>query len=892
MVEKSGKISISDLIKKLSVLGVRVTLPDILAGLEVDDFTINKQQPSLSFTCQSDGYGRFALVGSKANEQWSVALGVEADLNLEFPSIPLLSDALGAPKLKAVSVFMAGKTLPSKELLASQPIFGDGLTPGISLRAQLELGDKTVDATTQLEDAPGDDQRDAPGTPEPVRSVRWIKVDKDFGPVHFEKIGFGFNAEKQVSITPAFTVKLSALTVELDGLSVSFPMKSPSRLSANLDGLSLSYASPALTISGEFLHQASDSGDMYAGDALIKAAAFELSALGAYFKPSTGAPSIFIYLIYEGELGGPPFFFIKGLAGGFGFNYRLKIPDIDGVKSFPFVAQATGTNIFGSSPAPADALDKLKDFVTPQVGEDWLAAGVRFSTFEILDSFALLTAQVGTTFEIALLGLSTLQMPPDDPNPIAQAQLALDADFSDETGLLKVEGKLTSESFILSSACKLTGGFAFYTWFSGDHEGDFVITLGGYNDRYNKPSHYPSEPRIGFRWQISDELHLEGGIYFALTPAAVMAGGKLSATFESGGLRAWFDAYADFLLLWKPFQYEIDLGLDIGVSYTVHVWFVHVTISVHLGVNASLYGPPFGGEATIHVGPFNVTIHFGHSSPPALPPLTWSAFSSSFLPAATVRAAISGGKRKGPTSGYAGSIVDPASLELRLDTAIPIKTGKFNEQPFTAQSFATAPFAAPNSSSWTTSFGVGPCAVPAGRFESDCTITLQYSTEVGGPKRDCGATDFVLATLVTSSPKTLWGASRVLGDTSWLNEQSLIAQTLTGFTITTGKKPAGHQIGPYPVATLLVHKDIHKFQWASPSRPSTDSFDQSQAMATLASTIGDARVSQQRTSLLEALKLAGLPITDTRPDVSQLSQHAANILLAPPALRLLGEERR
>ena len=50
----------------------------------------------------------------------------------------------------------------------------------------------------------------------------------------------------------------------------------------------------------------------------------------------------------------------------------------------------------------------------------------------------------------------------------------------------------------MTPECRLTGGFAFYTWFSGDHEGDFVVTLGGYQQKFKRPSHYPVVPRLGF----------------------------------------------------------------------------------------------------------------------------------------------------------------------------------------------------------------------------------------------------------------------------------------------------------------------------------------------------------------------------------------------------------
>ena len=681
-------------------------------------------------------------------------------------------------------------------------------------------------------------------------------------------------------------MRLSPLEVDLEGLSVSVPFKTPTSISLDIDGLSLSYLSSALSIGGEFLHQTTNGLDTYEGGAFIKAESYDLAGYGAYVKAA--APSLFLYLILDAELGGPPFFYVEGLAGGFGYNYQLTIPSIDDVAAFPFVVQVNSNNVFGSSPKPTDVLAKLNDVVKPQVGEDWLAAGVKFSTFKLLDSFALLTGKLGTNFEIALLGLSTLSVPPEAPTPIAQAQLAIDADWSQSSDLLKVEGRLTPASYLFSKDCQLTGGFAVYMWFAGEHAGDFVITLGGYNPSFSKPTWYPDEPRVGYRWQIGSELHIEGGLYFALTPSAVMAGGKLSATFQSGGLRAWFDESADFLLSWKPFHYSADLELGIGVSYTIKVWFVRKTITVHLGVSVNLSGPPFGGVARFKAGPFHVKIHFGDTSGASLPPISWDEFRQSFLPqnkantGDIVQARVASGKVKGPT-GYKGYIVDPSSTQLALSTAIPIKSGSYNAGSL------------PGTATCNTQFGVASCGVPADQLKSDVSITITYSDDAGGTGSNCDPGNFSLTPVFSNSPGSLWGPPRYAGDHALLSDPALIGNTLTGFTVVPSKQPTGKQLGPFDVLTLLYSysrtEDVLTFAWETTARPTTDSFDQGDAVQQLTSTIGSAAVATTRTNILQALAAQGLFIPDPQPDVSSIAQYAADVLLASPALRLLGEER-
>lgn len=882
---------LSDLFDKI---GVNLPLPAILQDVSVDPSSLKLDSASVSCSYKPDGYGTFTLAGSKTENQWAVAFGIEADLGarLPFPSIPLLSAAVTPLEIDKICVLVTGATVPGN--LPADP-FGSGLTAGISIRVVLKIGSHSVDKTVRILDAAKYPSVSA-GSPIQVPNVGWLKISQSFGPIDFDKLGLGFLHKSasggngwNINLNPVFSVKLPDLAVTLDGLSLDtlFKNPSPADFTCDLNGLLIACTSNAVAISGEFLHQHTTQGDSYGGAAFIKFSGYELAGLGEYLSGAN--PSLFLYLLLDSdssELGIPPFFVVKGLAGGFGYNYQLNIPSIDKVADFPFVQQAISNNVFGKAPKPADVLAKLGDAVTANVGEVWLAAGIRFSSFELLSAFALLTAQFGTNLEFALLGVASLSVPPDVDEPIAQAQLALEASYSTSSEVLRVEGQLTPDSYILAKACRLTGGFAFCMWFGEDHAGDFVVTLGGYNPRFQKPPHYPDEPRLGFKWEVSSQLHVEGGGYFALTPHAIMAGGSLNATFQSGGLHAWFDVDADFLMIWKPFYYEADLGVSIGVSYRIKVWFVHVTITVHLGVDLSLHGPPFGGKARFHVGPFHVTISFGDSSSTPQPPITWDEFVSAFLPAKPVSGQISAGKVLKESGGsYAGSIVKANSVRVALATAIPIRTVTY----VGCSQVANAP-------SWSTDIGAAPCSVKSDQFNSDVTIAVQYSANAGDTSKSaCDPAEFIVTPILTQSPQSLWGAPRNQGDMTWINppNQGLIAQTLTGFTVVPAPLPLGHQIGPYPVAELLYSydpvEDVISYAWEALARPTTDGFDQSQAMAELTSTIASGQASQARSDILQALAAQGLTLPN--PDVSQIAQNAANVLLAPPILSLLGEEK-
>ena len=65
----------------------------------------------------------------------------------------------------------------------------------------------------------------------------------------------------------------------------------------------------------------------YIGGAVVSVAGyFELSAIGGYTQLPDGDPSLFIFASLVAPLGGPPWFFMTGVAGGFGLNRSRPIP--------------------------------------------------------------------------------------------------------------------------------------------------------------------------------------------------------------------------------------------------------------------------------------------------------------------------------------------------------------------------------------------------------------------------------------------------------------------------------------------------------------------------------------------------------------------------------------
>lgn len=456
-------------------------------------------------------------------------------------------------------------------------------------------------------------------------SVKWLAVNKSIGVFHLSRLGISLRGSR-LGILVDVSLLVNPFTFELLGAGIEADVPSLRDPGFLLEGFSVDFHSASLSVSGAFRH----SDDSYMGEVKVAAGSFSIAVMGEYSGNGMTAYAVLSY-----PLGGPPCFVVTGLAAAFGYNRSLRLPDIDKVADYPLVAAAV------DGYDRARLVSGLKEYVADSSGERFLAAGVKFTSFEIVKGFALLTVAFGRNTEIGLLGLADIVMPPDSgKTPIARAQLALKAAVQPALGTVSCEARLSEASYIFSQNCRLQGGFAVYMWFAGSHKGDFVVTLGGYHPAYHKPDHYPDVPRLGFNWDVlpvQNQLVLSGEFYFALTPSAMMAGGKLSAVYSCGNLRAYFIAYADFLLQWKPFAYDIRIGIALGASYRVDVWFIHHTFTIELSADLHIWGPEFSGEAHISWYIISFTIPFGDTAKQNVPPLVWDEFRDSFIPSGAVK---------------------------------------------------------------------------------------------------------------------------------------------------------------------------------------------------------------------------------------------------------------
>jgi hypothetical protein len=498
---------------------------------------------------------------------------------------------------------------------------------------------------------------------------------------------------------------------------------------------------------------------VYNGTATIKFESLGLAVLGSY-SYYDGHPSMFIYGVLSAPMGGIPAFFVTGLSAGFGYNRDLVLPQLPQLGQFPLVSEAMGTS---RSAATLDAeMTKLSNYIPPSIGEYWAAAGVKFTTYKVLDSFALVSVGFGNHLSLNLMGMSTAVAPPlaTGNAVLAEIQMALLASIDPSSGFVGFSADLTSNSFVLSRDARLTGGFAFYAWYSGEHAMDFALSVGGYNNKFSRPAHYPIVPRVGLNWQFSSQLSIKGQLYFALTPSMMMAGGSWDITWKDGSISVWFSANVDFIIGWKPFTYSASAHIQVGASYKGH--FGHV-YSLSASANLDVWGPDFSGKAKIDLSVISVTVEFGATKKQSAKPITWSDFKSSFLPDNVLTFNVNKGLIAKDTNGVL--IVDQCGFEITLNSIAPIK------QVIGAKR-----------GSYSGKFGIAPMGI--GHTDMYSTLLLEI---VGSESL------FDIIPIYKSVPAALWGESL----TPSLTGNALILELVCGFIIK--PKPVSR-----PDATALI----------------------------------------------------------------------------------------
>lgn len=515
-------------------------------------------------------------------------------------------------------------------------------------------------------------------------NVQWLDVGKSLGPLHLARLGFAINGG-HLAVKADASLSAAGVTLSADGLGfvLALPTESePLRFEhVTLDGFGVDFRRDPLRFAGAFLN----SDGEFAGAVTISAPTFDLHAVGA-MSMIEHAPSMFLYGVLDYPLGGPGFFYVEGFAAGFGLHRKLRAPTLREVRDFPLVSDVLGTprRPHGrDAPVPAGAvrapdigskLETFHEWIQPRLGEYFFAAGIRFTSFKVIEGFALVIVRASEHFDVDLIGTATYETPPrlaDGVPALAHVELDLLGYFGPDEGIVSIEARLNRNSYVFSGACKIRGGFAFVSWFAGDNAGDFVLSVGGYAPGFD-PGHYPAVDRVSIEYRVSSAVTLSGDCYLALTPSLVMAGFSAHARAHFGDLEVWFDLSVDFRIRWEPYHYDAHAHVAIGAKW--HVFRIDAWADLHV------WGPEFSGRAHVDwaICSFNVT--FGAAVRTGPSPIGWDDFAKSFLPLAPGDATpdllacrvVSGLSETVRTERGDFWIVNPADLCVAVASVVPL----------------------------------------------------------------------------------------------------------------------------------------------------------------------------------------------------------------------------
>ena len=670
----------------------------------------------------------------------------------------------------------------------------------------------------------------------------YVDIHKVFGPLHIDRIGLAHTTVPLGDAVGALIdggVSIAGLTVDVQGLELDIPLKAPADMSqwrVDLAGLAASFVSGPVSIAGGLLKTTASGAIEYRGELAVNVGTFGLTALGAYAQPSDPGggsyTSLFVYVLVNAPIGGPPYLFITGLSGGAGYNRQLVVPsDPTTVATFPLL------QVMGSEPAdPMLTLTAMSAAMPPRRGSYWVAAGVTFTTFELLNTKAMAYVALDRGFEVGLIGLMTMALPEPD-EALVSVELALSARYSSSDELLAIRAQLTNNSWLISRDCQLTGGFAFYAWFGDSPQ--VLLTIGGFGPNWQitpgdpHASQYPLVPPVGFHWAVGGGIVVKGESYFALTPHQLAFGGRLEATYSAGVIKVWFMVWLDVELEWDPMHYHFDAGVSIGASFTltIDLLFGSITISVSVSLSASVVvdGPPLHGIVTVELEIASVTVQFGQSQPPGY--LGWNDFGAKYAGTAPLPDASRGAGTSLATVAY-GQLADSTQQATPAATA-PTPDGSaaapwlvlpefgltvISKTPLTTASFDGQ---AVVSDGYTGVFDLAPTGAPGHGFQSSMAVTIELwnaQTSTGTAEPGLGAG---VAGLDGHFPISVW-VPNPPPDTSTVSSSPTMTKAMPGvslaFPVTIAPAAAPPDI---PISTLVEDEpgSVRELPFTGPAGP-------------------------------------------------------------------------
>ncbi|MDW3191114.1 MAG: DUF6603 domain-containing protein [Cytophagales bacterium] len=817
-----------------SLMGLRISSPSGAA------LSLN----GLPLTLSIKEFFLASLVSDNAPASILFHADLNLGLDLDLSTLPVLGKFLSEAQFKFNQLnfsYASGQTQPTElqainillhsfngvPFYTPQPALRSQQAPtinypkGFSLQGALILGEnaESIPLHTQFSGGPGQSGSASKAPAKPSH------LGKQYGPIILDSVSL---ASRDGGVGLKFTggLMIGPVTFELINFEITSPLDhfDPD---ISIDGLGLDVKKGALNLEGLMLKdhfQIPDKNgkpeevDGFSGELVIDYKQYSLAALGSYAQLKDGTPSLFLYAFLGTPLGGPPIFFVTGVAAGFGYNRTLELPSPTGISTFPLIEPVMGTPPAGSLATEFDAMNM--DF-KPKEGAFWGAIGVRGESFKMVQSFILLDVQFNDHIEVDIIGISNMTFPTpkeegsqgnNNTHPLAKIIIGIIARYLPEKGILTIKGAFQPGTYVLNPNAHITGSFGMLSVFATQtdgfykdaREGEFVLSIGGYPAHFPVKSYYPQPQRIRLNWQVNPILSVKASGYFAIVPDAMLAGGVFEALYRIGGflsISASFTLAADFKIFWKPYHYtaQISLSIDVQASFNIPLVFftLHFPFNMEFGANLDIWGPPFAGKGQVFVHAvvtFTVDVSFGNASP-ALPAIDWEEFQTSFLPEPhkMLTASVTDGLISTTDDMH---IVNPKEISIECHTGFPLTSIAYGNTSNPCKS----------------DFGIAPMGLLSD-LKSELTISIKQNGE------DV-TKDFSYTELSRDLPAALWELGTGANTPEKTYGKGLVTDLVCGVKIIATGQPSSNNtssIGGIPpdLLELPAARSFDDFDYAN-----------------------------------------------------------------------------
>ena len=641
---------------------------------------------------------------------------------------------------------------------------------------------------------------------------------------------------------------------------------------------------------------------------------FQFLLMGAYApKTANGKASLFGFGFVGWPIPAPDPFGFQGLAGGGAYNRDLILPTVDKLDQFPFIQAAMAfaePNGAFKNPFPSDYTDPAglvntlhaldDEIAPPKDGIYWGVVGAAFSVISagrLIKAFALLSGLGGAKTRISAVGELQLSMPPTGFGTNEEKLVFIDTFFEliiDISGkMIGFDAYIKYNSFIVEKNIHVTGGLSLRIWW-GDvgSSGHFLISAGGYAPNLNLSSfpQYPNVPRLAITMDLGNLCQAKGKSYFAVTQAMVMWGVAFQISRKVAKVEFWGIVCIDALIAWHPFQYNLYGSIEIGATFSIHVWFVHISITVHVGASLHIWGPPLSGRVRFDVCVATISLPFGANADNSPQPLNWSQFKEQHLPKVPAGTEpLDPGQQT-----YAVAhvevmsnntivlerkilddiawIVDPETVAIVTHASIPSKAWSatvFRSDPQTGN--ADNP-----------DFGVAPCNIKASSFHT--THEVEIATDDGGGT-------FQITPQTGSVSPALWGDGMIqLTDPN--EADNVVDNVIVGLRFDPIHTSPDRTL-PADAEQLLSDHDTLDLPYLLANTDHSSDF----SGVSISGSIASAKAANNRRSLFGSLKqlLLNNEMPDITADTVNVSGFAngndTDLFISSPLMRLLGEDR-